>query len=143
MSPKEDLGSGGANYFFARVARNNDVERYQMIWKPSTLRRLDAVTYNSDRYGRTTGTFVRDNRKNQGIESFREAARHSDSNETIFKQSLSILDSDFECWVVKDVVEKQKMIQVMKKHGYFEWPGGRKLEEVFLTKTEASTKYGR
>jgi hypothetical protein len=130
MSPERDLETGGADYFFTRI-RSTERAYTQpgFVWNASSLRRLDAISYDHDAYGRTTGRHVRDNRKS-GVDGWEAAAKRS-TNETIFKGSLSIFD-DLDRIVCSSDYEKQRVIQVFKSHGYDQWPDGRQLNTVVV-----------
>ncbi len=127
MSPDADLESGGGSYFFTRLkSRTTAQKNAGVVWKSRLVGRLDAISYDGDRYGRTTGTNVIDHRKS-GVEEWRMAARSS-SNETIFKNSLSLFD-DLEHIIVAPG-EYDRLLAVFKKHGYTSWPDGRAITDV-------------
>ena len=128
LSPSADMRTGGASYFFTRIkTKAQGVKEGHLIWKAKVLTRADAITYRTDLYGRTTGRTVLENRKT-GIDAFRAAARRS-NNETNFKNGLSLLE-DLEHIVCANQYERDKVIQVIQKHGYRAWPDGRPIEEV-------------
>ena len=127
MSPTADLDTGGANYFFTRIkSKGTAFKNEGIVWKSKLVSRLDAISYNSDMFGRTTGDTVLQNRKT-GVQQWREASR-SGSNETIFKNSLSLFD-DVEAIMVSPGRYKQ-VLEVFKQHGYSAWPDGRSLTDV-------------
>ena len=129
MSPSQDLESGGADYVFTRIvtSRKND---HGLYWKTEHLKRLDAITYDGDRYGRTTGDTVLRNRRST-IQEFRDAAQ-SYNNETIFKGGLSLFDGLEK--IVVSPNERQAVIDVFKRHGYDTFPDGRKIENIIKTR---------
>lgn len=127
MSPEQDLQTGGANYFFTRIKKATDVSDVGFYWHPDAVKRLDSISYDGDKYGRTTGTTVRDNRKT-GIEQWKQAAGHS-SNETIFKNSLSMFDG-LDQIKAGSAANRDEIINVFKKHGYTKFPDGRALTDV-------------
>ena len=130
MSPTADLDSGGANYFFTRIKRaTNSKEGF--YWKSDAIARLDAISYDGDMYGRTTGTTVRDNRISD-ISGWKQAAGQS-NNETIFKNSFSMFDG-LDKIVVGDEDKKQKLIDVFTKHGYSRLPDGRFPKDIIKVK---------
>lgn len=134
-SVSSDLASGGGDYHFTRIAsRSNDYYGTGVYWKASRLRRMDAITYDSDRFGRTTGRTVDDYRLGQDVQSLRSAAQ-SNGNETIFKGGLSIFD-DLDRIVLSSESEVAEAIAWMKKNGYSRWPDGRDLEQVIITKAK-------
>jgi len=99
-----------------------------VVWKPSHLRRLDAISYDGDRYGQVSGDgYVLSHRKSSP-EKVIEAARNS-SNETIFKNGLSLFD-DLEAIFTANQQARQKVIELLRRHKIERWPDGRSLEEV-------------
>lgn len=128
MSPEADLASGGGSYFFTRIKSRQSAARSPgFVWKADLLGRLDAISYNGDNYGRVTGDHVIQNRM-AGVEEWKNAAKMS-SNETIFKNSLSIFDQ-LESIVTSSPAERQRVIQAFRDQGYEAFPDGRALEEV-------------
>ena len=99
---------------------------------------LDAITYDSDQFGRTTGDHIDRNRKGQNVASLREAAQSS-GNETIFKGGLSLFD-DVDRIVLSTAAEVKAAIEWMRSRGYSTWPDGRKLEEVIMTKAQNNAR---
>lgn len=135
MSPEADLGTGGASYFFTRIkSKAGAIGSGNFVWKPKALLRMDAISYNGDMFGRVTGDTVANNRITD-IEGWRKAAGRS-SNETIFKDSMSIFD-DLQAIIVGNQAEKNEVIAAIRKHKMDRWPDGRPLEQVVLTTTEA------
>jgi hypothetical protein len=133
MSPEEDLATGGANYFFTRINTKNTARKKAGItWKARMATRIDAITYDSDNFGRTTGDFVRQNRLHT-LDSMKQASRRN-GNETILKDSVSIFDN-IDHITVDSESQRQRLISFMKKAGYDTWPGdGRALDDVIRTK---------
>jgi hypothetical protein len=128
MSPLSDMKSGGANYVFTRLKRTYSAyDEPGLVWKAKAIKRLDSISYKTDHYGNTRGSFVLDNRAST-ISEWRKAAEIS-NNETIFKNSLSIFD-DLDAIVVSNPSEKEAVIVMLNKHGYTSWPDGRTLEDV-------------
>jgi hypothetical protein len=126
MSPQADMQSGGANYFFTRIKRRQ--ENYPGIyWRVDPLKRLDAISYPDDKYGRTIGDTVR-KRRMSSISDFIRAS-HSSNNETIFKDGLSVFEH-LDKIVTQSGSEKRDIIAVFKKHGYAVFPDGRKIEDI-------------
>lgn len=136
MSPDDDMATGGANYFFTRIAKKEHTKGYVgLFWKPRLLKRLDAISYTSDHFGNTTEGFVWDHRKTD-IKGFIECSRNwrmDGGCETIFKESLSIFD-DLECIRVPGESYRNKMIKLFRDHLKSDrFPDGRLIEEVVLT----------
>ena len=90
MSPEADLRSGGGNYFFTRLYQKKAAYREEgFVWKVRQASRMDAISYNGDKYGRTTGDHVQEHRKTT-LNQLKSIAKNS-INETIFKDSLQPL----------------------------------------------------
>ena len=134
MSPESDLRSGGANYFFARIrTKQSAYDEVGFVWKSKQIARMDAISYDSDYYGRTTGSHVQNNRQ-VDLKDLRKMAQFG-SNETIFKDSLSLFD-DLDHIVTGNKDERDAIIKVFRKAGYDQWPDGRNLEDVIKLKGE-------
>jgi len=128
MSPESDMGTGGASYFFTRIkTRQSATNTIGYIFKPRALKRMDAISYSGDMYGRVTGSTVRDYRVTD-INKLYNLSNHA-SNETIFKNGVSLFD-DLEAIVVRTEGERKDVIAVFKKHGYTILPDGRKVADV-------------
>lgn len=133
MSPLDDMGSGGASYFFTRlrkVPNKNEAGEVGLYFKKNMIRRLDAITYDGDKYGRVTGSTVRNNRYSN-LNMYRNIARQYRSDETIFKNTVTLLDN-IEHINVYGRVNKQKLVNVFYEHGIKKLPDGRKIEDVIL-----------
>lgn len=127
MSPDADLQTGGASYFFTRIyKRERAVAQEGIAWKSKLLARLDAISYDHDAFGRTSGDHVLANRKST-VQEWREASRRG-SNETIFKNSLSLFD-EIERINLRPAYY-DRAIQMFQRAGYTTWPDGRPLTDV-------------
>ena len=135
QSPVADLQTGGADYIFTRIKgryRNVSNEPNGFFWTPKVLRRTDAISYDSDCYGRvTTDQFIRENRQNTIQELQRTAGRAG--NETIVKRTLSIFD-DLDHIKVDSLGEQERIIKVFRDAGFTKWPDGRSFEQVIKHK---------
>jgi len=133
MSPLDDMGSGGASYFFTRIRQlpsTREAGEVGIYFKKKMIRRLDAITYDADKYGRVTGSSVRDNRYHN-LNMFKTIARSGRSDETIFKNSVTLLDNvDYINVYGRD--NKNKLVAVFNKHGIKKLPDGRRIEDVIL-----------
>ena len=125
MSPTQDLETGGANYFFTRIKRKEYADRAGFVWDAKLLARLDSISYDGDKYGKVSGQFVQRNRKT-GVSEWIDAARAT-SNETIFKDSLSLFDN---LKYINAGSERALVLKIFRDRGYTTWPDGRSLEEV-------------
>jgi len=132
MSPEADLRTGGASYFFTRIRKRTQAAKTAgFVWKADQLGRLDAIAYNHDAFGRTSGDYVLEHRKGT-IDQWQDNASRV-SNEVIFKGGLSLFDQ-LDSIVAASAAEREAIIQVLKKHGYARWPDGRELTEVVVTR---------
>ena len=129
-SAASDLSGGGGSYVFTRIA---NTRRYSpestagVWWRPTLLKRLDAISYPSDNFGNTTlATQARDRATNlKTLAQYAEKGR----NETIFKDGLSFFE-DLERLVFPSENEAQRAITDLRAMGYTTWPDGRALEDV-------------
>lgn len=138
-SVSSDLASGGGDYHFTRIrSRTSQAGSTGVYWKTSALRRMDAITYSGDMFGRTTGTTVDDYRMGQTVADFRQVAGNT-SNETIFKGGMSIFD-DLDRIVLSSKAEVDEAIRWMQGKGYKTWPDGRPLSEVIITGAQHRAK---
>lgn len=138
-SVSSDLASGGGDFHFTRVrTRDAQAGNTGVYWDVEALRRMDAITYEGDMFGRTTGTTVEDYRRGQDMASFKSVAASS-SNETIFKSGMSIFDHRAVI-VLSSKAEVDAAIAWMKSKGYKAWPDGRPLAEVIITAAKHRAK---
>ena len=135
MSPSSDMGTGGASYFFTRVRKLPSVEYEKgepgFYFKSQMLRRMDAITYEGDNYGKVTGNHVRQHRK-VGISEYKFIANRKSSDETIFKNEVTLLDN-LQCVTVNNETAKKKVLNVFKKHGVTRLPDGRQVKDIVRT----------
>jgi hypothetical protein len=123
MSPGADQGTGGASYFFMRIKRTTTPATLEFPIR--LLARSDAISATSDRFGEVK----------PGYESIRQgtideyaACRSYGSNETIFKNGLSIWDATH----IRAGGERARLLAFFRGRGIYKWPDGRKLEDVIL-----------
>lgn len=133
-SVTSDLDTGGGDYFFTRIRERTSAKGTGVYWRTSALRRMDAITYDSDQFGQTKGTHIEQNRLGQDVQSFKRVAGGS-GNETIFKHGLSLFD-DLERIVLSSEAEVKAAITWLKSKGYRTWPDGRNLEDVIMTQAK-------
>jgi SPP1 gp7 family putative phage head morphogenesis protein len=133
-SVESDLDTGGGDFTFTRIRERSDQKGTGVYWRVSQLRRMDAITYDSDQFGRTTGDHIENNRRGQTIEDMKRVS-NGRSNETIFKGGLSLFD-EIDRIVLDDAAEVKDAIDWMKSKGYRTWPDGRKLEDVIITRAK-------
>lgn len=127
MSPSADMGTGGASYFFTRIVSSRNKTRAGFYWKSRQVSRLDAISYDHDAFGQTKDGYVAQNRRT-GVDQWKDAASNG-SNETIFKNGLSLFD-DLEKIVTSSATQRRSVIDAFKRHGYKTFPDGRALEDV-------------
>lgn len=137
MSPSSDMGTGGASYFFTRIFEASSISsggygvgRNTIIFKKDMLRRMDAISYNADRFGKTVAGYVEQHRFSD-IEGLKKCATYG-SNETIYKQAVTLPDNVL-YHVVGSRAEVDECVAVYKKYGISVLPDGRKVEDVIIT----------
>jgi hypothetical protein len=130
MSPGADIETGGAQYFFTRLRTSRrSKSNAGLVWRGQQAGRLDAISYNGDKFGKTNSEeYVLSNRKTT-IEGMKSAAEYG-SNETIFKDSLSIFDDLL--YIVAAGEKSRLEIIAYLKTKMKKWPDGRKLEDVVV-----------
>ena len=133
MSPQADMTSGGASYFFTRLRRRpkpGQVADSGLYFKKDMIKRMDAITYTSDHYGKVTPGFVAKNRVSdaKGIQKIYDQSYYG-SDETIFKHTVTIADN-VDLIVVASPAERAKVISIFKNNGHAILPDGRKVEDV-------------
>ena len=130
MSPGADIESGGAQYFFTRLRKSRrSKSNAGLVWRGQQAGRLDAISYDGDKFGKTNSEqYVLSNRKTT-IEGMESAAEYG-SNETIFKDSLSIFDDLL--YIVAEGEKSRLEIIAYLKTKMKKWPDGRKLEDVVV-----------
>jgi len=129
-SVSSDIRTGGGNYIFTRIRKAAALKNGKhagIFWKASHMRRLDAISYDSDNYGDTTDSTQRYARKTTPAE-WREIAGDN-SNETIFKDGMSLFD-DVESIIFPTPSELKQALEWFRGNGYQAWPDGRQLEDV-------------
>jgi hypothetical protein len=128
MSPEVDLESGGASYFFTRIRKKND-DPLELNFKIDLLKRMDAISYDHDAFGRTVGDYVSVKRKTTPNEW--KQAELEGSNETFFKDTVTFIDN-IETICVKNDDQKEKLLKVFKKHNIQTLPDGRNVEDIIF-----------
>ena len=130
MSPEADMDTGGASYFFTRIkklpSRGKPTTR-GLYFKKRMLRRMDAISYDHDAFGRVTDDYVSNRRGTRPAEWKQFAGRSG--NETIFKYSVTLLDN-IEYIVTENASERSRVLNSFAKRGITVLPDGRKIEEV-------------
>lgn len=135
MSPEQDMRSGGASYVFTQIEKSplsGGSNHPGLYFKKRLLRRMDAISYSRDSYGKVTGDYVTSNRVSDPA-TWRNFPRNNPDNETIFKHSITLLDN-LEAVVVSSESERTKVLAVFAKHGISSLPDGRKVEKVVLVR---------
>ena len=128
------MNSGGAVYFFTRIKQLPRSGRGPkgLYFKKRLLRRMDAISYDHDAYGKVRDDYVPKHRGSTPEDWKRFATRAG--NETIFKHSVTLLDN-IDRIVVGTESERQNLLNVFKKHNISRLPDGRKIDEmVFIGK---------
>lgn len=134
MSPGADMGTGGASYFFTRIRKRPSAANpgnVGLYFKKRLLRRMDAITYESDLFGRVTEDTVRSYRR-ADPKQWKKIADRTHSDETIFKYTVTLVDN-IDVIVTKNAAERARVIGAFKKNGQAVLPDGRKIEDVVLS----------
>ncbi|QBG46055.1 phage head morphogenesis protein [Verrucomicrobia bacterium S94] len=138
MSPVADMNSGGASYFFTRIKKNPSSHAQPALYfKKSMLRRMDAISYNHDAYGKVVDGYVKTHRGSD-IADWKQFSSNS-GNETIFKYSVTLLDN-IEYIVTHSTTEQKKVIQSFVNRGITKLPDGRKIEDMVRTSDNWSSR---
>lgn len=140
-SPTEDMESGGANYCFLRIRDVSDSQN-GWHWKGDIGARVDMNFWPGDFYGATSDEWAWEHSYVSRGTPLRNARitdpakwQHSHSvKEAVAKQSLSIFDKNFDCWIIRNSDEYDEVIKIFQQHGFNEWPDGRKLKDVIRRK---------
>ncbi|MFA7331035.1 MAG: phage minor head protein [Candidatus Delongbacteria bacterium] len=132
MSPAEDLNTGGASYFFTRIAKNDPKLQNVITLKVDMLRRADAISYSSDYFGRVTGNHAAVHRFSDA-KGWKTCARNG-SNETIFKGPVPVLENLQEV-IVNHQAERQRILSLFREQGIEMLPDGRKIEDVIVARS--------
>ncbi|HUT54386.1 MAG TPA: minor capsid protein [bacterium] len=133
MSPEEDMKTGGASYFFTRIKKVPDKgpDETGLYFKKRLLRRMDAISYDHDAYGKVVDDYVTQHRGSTP-EDWKKFARKS-GNETIFKYSVTVLDN-IEVIVAGSQNERKKILESFRKKGIVKLPDGRKVEDIVIAR---------
>ena len=125
MSPEADQQTGGASYFFTRIAKKESSASLEFPIR--LLVRSDAISFSGDRFGRVTPGY--ESERYGDIEGYK-LCRTRGSNETIFKHGLSIWDVTH--IRTKSDMERNRLLKFFRDRGRENWPDGRSLQEVIL-----------
>jgi nitrogen regulatory protein PII-like uncharacterized protein len=134
MSPESDMDSGGASYFFTRIHKmpvQGAPSEAGLYFKKRLLRRMDAISYDHDAYGRTTGDYVA-SRRGSTPQEWKTFARQS-GNETILKNSVMLLD-DIDLIVTGSATERKRTVESFHKRGIRRLPDGREVEKIVVVR---------
>ncbi|HEY3417249.1 MAG TPA: phage head morphogenesis protein, partial [Armatimonadota bacterium] len=134
MSPESDMDSGGASYFFTRIHKlpgQGAPSEAGLYFKKRLLRRMDAISYDHDAYGRVTDDYVA-SRRGSTPKDWKAFARQS-GNETIIKNSVMLLD-DIELIVTGSDAERKRTLGSFHKRGIRRLPDGRDVEKIVVVR---------
>ena len=136
MSPGADMDSGGASYVFTRLikipTKRSKKNAYSgLYFKKKLLRRFDAISYESDYYGKVKDGYVLQKRLSSLPDLKRISVEAYDSNETILKSSVPLVDN-LDTIVVSNKDQRERLIDVFAKHGVTELPDGKRIQDVIL-----------
>lgn len=134
MSPRSDLGTGGADYFFTRISTMEKATQAsaRLVFKANPVKRTTTISYRDDMYGKTSTTDFIQSHRNVSLADMKRASGNY-SNETIIKGGLSLFD-DLDVIVVSKQSDVDRIMEIFRKHGLSQWPDGRKLEDIVVLK---------
>lgn len=89
---------------------------------------MDAITYENDKYGRVTGNHVRQYRRTS-IQDFKRIEARRGSDESIFKNEVTLLDN-IQVVSVRSETERKRVLEVFRKHGVTKLPDGRRVQDI-------------
>lgn len=125
MSPEEDRKVGGADYHFARLAR--DTHLGDLVYNRRIMLELDTNSYVSDRYGAQRGQYRwEDTERNRTVSDMKRGI-DKDSNETNPFKTLPFADY-VEVIRARNDSTRNGIIEELKRLGIEEL-GGRPVEE--------------
>ena len=127
-SPSSDLATGGSSYFFTRIKKTSS-KNHGFYFRIGSLSRQDAVSYSGDKFGRISALQSRGS-KPSDWKRFANTNNGRNSNETNFKEGLSLDDLDF---IRVRPSERDKVIKVFKERGIETLPDGRSVEDIVIT----------
>jgi SPP1 gp7 family putative phage head morphogenesis protein len=129
MSPDADLDTGGASYYFTRIADRTNPTPGTFYFKVSRLARQDAVTYDEDKYGRISEI----NQRKTNVADYKKLGKGGSysGNETNFKEGLSLLD-DLDFITAKDAKQRTAIIKAFKDNKVTHLNDGRAVEDVVI-----------
>jgi hypothetical protein len=132
LSPTDDMQTGGGDYVFTRIKNRDAVIGAKLVWKVRALKRTDAISYPSDRYGSVTSEEEVIRHRRFGIAEW-NTIKSISGNETIFKNGLSLFD-DFEAILVDTELQRDQVLAVLRRHKITKWPDGRRIEDMVIVK---------
>ena len=129
-SVSSDFSTGGGSYVFTRIKKKSKMKNQPGIyWKAKEIKRMDAITYGSDNFGKVNDNNV-DISRQTTIEQFTRNGS-AGSDETIFKNGLSYFDN-IERFVFPSQAGRDKAIKELTALGYEIWPDGRNIKDVIF-----------
>lgn len=145
MSPVADAGTGGSQYFFARIANmesagwQGDVADGRVVFKKDLLRRMDSVSHDHDAYGKSYGDYITNHRFND-IDGFKRCALEP-TNETDLKQAVTLLDN-VEVITLRYQHQVDEAVKMFAALGIDTLPDGRAIKDVIVVGKEWLKKKG-
>lgn len=130
-SPESDMETGGAAYTFTRIRKKSKTPKPGLYFKVRLLARMDAISYAGDEFGKTREGNV-EKKRLVGIDGWKVASKSS-SNETIFKDGISLLD-ELDMVVAGSKHYRDAVVEEFKRHGITHLNDGRKVEDIVVAK---------
>lgn len=132
-SPVEDCATGGGSYVFTRLFRKGSYNSRQtgITFKGDLLRRLDAISYETDEYGRCNDSSIVHSKRKRDPREWDDDVVDSSNNETLLKGPLPILPHVHQ--IITDTPSSRaKIIDLFHDRGITHLPDGRSIEEIVL-----------
>lgn len=123
-STEADISTGGASYFFTRI-RKTENPANGFYFRIGALGRQDAVTYPVDKFGAISDI----NERAFTVKDYKKYAAKR-SNETLFKEGLSIDDLDF--IRVRSEEERAEVLAVFEARGIKAMSDGRPVQDIVV-----------
>jgi 8-oxo-dGTP pyrophosphatase MutT (NUDIX family) len=134
-----DRRSGGGVYFYTRLRKNAVSYTATLVQPESLVRRLDALHYGEDFYGRTNREgFVEQNRA-KTVAQMKEFSK-AGGNEFDLKNGSDGLGPGV-YWLFETPELVKTARDFARANGYATWPDGRKIEDVIMWRYDYKKKF--
>lgn len=128
-SAQSDIRSGGADFFFTRIRKKEDIGGRHIAFKIRNIARTDVVSYSSDVFGETG----RRTGRVSTVDKYKNLAAKGGSDETILKNGAFLLD-EIDQVICSGSSERDEVLAMFKSHGVTKMTDGRPIEDVVVIK---------